>query len=174
MIIRKAKYQDTDAIMKIIVMAQKDLKSQNINQWQNGYPNLEQIKKDIDKDTGYVLTEEKENIIIGTMSVSLSQEQNYIEIYDGKWTSDDKYAVVHRIAIDSSFKGKGLANRLLEYAFDLCRNNDVSVIRIDTHEDNIPMQRLLSKNGFRYCGIIYLSSEKNAETKRIAYDKLTT
>ena len=29
-------------------------------------------------------------------------------------------------------------------------------LRIDTHEDNVPMQNLLKKLGFTYCGTIYV------------------
>mgnify|MGYP003296922186 CR=1 FL=1 len=31
-------------------------------------------------------------------------------------------------------------------------------IRIDTHHDNVVMQRLLKKLGFQYCGIIHLEN----------------
>ena len=40
---------------------------------------------------------------------------------------------------------------------------------MDTHEDNISMQRLLEKNNFKYCGIIYLEDGN----KRIAFEKLS-
>ena len=39
--------------------------------------------------------------------------------------------------------------------------------QIDTHKDNIPMQRVLLRNGFVYCGIIHL---ENGD-ERIAYQK---
>ena len=41
-------------------------------------------------------------------------------------------------------------------------------IRIDTHEDNVVMQNLLKKLGFKFCGIIHL---KNGD-KRLAYEKI--
>ena len=41
-------------------------------------------------------------------------------------------------------------------------------LRIDTHEDNIPMRSFLLKHGFVECGIIYL---ENGE-ERIAYHKV--
>ena len=31
-------------------------------------------------------------------------------------------------------------------------------LRADTHADNIPMQSCLQKNGFAYCGVIYLAN----------------
>lgn len=43
----------------------------------------------------------------------------------------------------------------------------IDSIRIDTHRDNKPMQHLLNKNGFRYCGIIYLEDGD----ERLAYQR---
>ena len=39
-------------------------------------------------------------------------------------------------------------------------------LRIDTHKDNIPMQKALEKNGFGRCGMIYTDDG----SQRIAYD----
>ena len=43
-------------------------------------------------------------------------------------------------------------------------------IRIDTHEDNIVMQKAIAKNGFHKCGIIYTDDG----SPRIAYEYLFT
>ncbi|HBN29292.1 MAG TPA: GNAT family N-acetyltransferase, partial [Clostridiaceae bacterium] len=43
----------------------------------------------------------------------------------------------------------------------------VHSIKIDTHRENKSMQRLLKKNGFEYCGIIYLKDK----SERIAFEK---
>ena len=43
----------------------------------------------------------------------------------------------------------------------------VPSIKVDTHENNIPMQSLLKKNGFEYCGVVYLEDGG----KRVAFEK---
>lgn len=50
----------------------------------------------------------------------------------------------------------------------ICTQNKVYSIKVDTHENNKPMQRLLEKLGYEYCGIIYL---ENGD-KRVAFEKL--
>ena len=45
-------------------------------------------------------------------------------------------------------------------------------IRIDTHRQNASMQRMLEKNGFAYCGIIYLQDGAEAGAERLCFDKL--
>ena len=89
------------------------------------------------------------------------EDPTYGVIKDGAWLSDAPYGVVHRIA--SGRAVKGAASFCLEWAFGQTGN-----IRIDTHENNIPMQNMLKKNGFRYCGRIYL---ENGEP-RIAFQKV--
>ncbi|NLY77092.1 MAG: GNAT family N-acetyltransferase [Tissierellia bacterium] len=163
---RRAVKSDIDRIMNIIKQAQDYFKEQGINQWQNNYPNPDTINKDIEKGYGYVLLKEGE--IVGTVAVSFDGERTYDRIYDGKWIGNIDYAVIHRMAIDSNLRGQGLASVIIDNIERMCLAKDIHSIRIDTHEDNKSMQRLIEKNGFKYCGIIYLDDN----SKRLAYEKL--
>lgn len=58
---------------------------------------------------------------------------------------------------------RGAASFCLNWAFNKCGN-----LKIDTHRDNIVMQHLLDKNGFKYCGVVYLENG----SERIAYQKV--
>ncbi len=163
---RKATESDIDNIMGIIRQAQEYFKSQGIDQWQNNYPNYETIRDDVRNDNGYVLLKDK--IIVGSVAAILGEEKTYKDIYDGKWISNNEYLTIHRLAVDSDYKGLGLSSIILNNIEDICLNNRIFSIRIDTHEQNIPMQRFLEKNGFEYCGIIYLENKD----KRIAFEKI--
>lgn len=52
----------------------------------------------------------------------------------------------------------------------MCLEKGIHSIKVDTHEDNRSMQRFLQKNGFVYCGVIYLQDG----SKRLAFEKLLT
>ena len=162
---RKAFESDANSIMSIINQAQGYFKKQGIDQWQDNYPNYETVYNDIANNYGYVLL--KDNTIIGTVAVSFDGEKTYEYIYDGKWLSDGEYAVIHRMAIDSKYKRAGLASLIIENVEKICLEKDVYSIRIDTHKENLAMQKLLKKNGFKYCGIIYLEDG----SERIAFEK---
>lgn len=157
---------DVDDIMKIIKVSQDYFKEQGIDQWQNNYPNAKVIEEDIKNKSSYVLKED--NKVIGTAMISFSGEKNYHKIYDGKWLSNGDYAVIHRIAIDFHHRGTGLSSIFLEKIEELCKGYKTPSIKVDTHKDNIPMQKLLLKNDYKYCGIIYLDSGD----ERLAYEKL--
>ena len=65
--------------------------------------------------------------------------------------NDGAYRAVHRIAVAEGCHGKGVADICFDFALSFCGN-----VKIDTHRDNIPMQKALSKYGFRHCGTVYV------------------
>jgi ribosomal protein S18 acetylase RimI-like enzyme len=162
---RKAAERDISNIMNIIKQAQTYFKEHGIDQWQNNYPNVEIISIDIFNESSYVLL--KDNTIVATAAVSFDGEKTYDTIYEGEWSSNNEYAVIHRIAVDNTYKGLGLSSQIINHVEQLCSNKGVHSIKIDTHEDNLAMQKLLKKNNFQYCGIIYLEDGN----KRIAFEK---
>ena len=174
MMFRASTLNDIPEIMNIISQAQAYLKAQGVDQWQDGYPNAAAISKDIEDNISFVLVSENcssietEAKVIATVAISFHGEKTYDTIYEGNWLSHDSYAVLHRLAVDNSFKGLGIAAEILKYVEKSCTQNKVHSIKIDTHEDNKSMQSFLTKNGFKYCGIIYLESG----AKRIAFEKM--
>lgn len=159
MIIAKADVSNIDDILKIVNQAKEYLKSQNVDQWQDGYPDKESFLNDIKNDCLYIAKENDETIGVFAL---INHEANYDVIYDGKWHSDDDYVAVHRIAVDNNYKGKGIAKFIFDYI-----KESYNYIRVDTHKDNQNMQRCLIKNGFKYCGIIYLARDNG---QRMAFD----
>ncbi|PJI09324.1 MULTISPECIES: GNAT family N-acetyltransferase [Clostridium] len=162
----KATYSDIDKIMKIIGEAQAYFKEKEIDQWQNNYPNFETIKNDIENENSFVLL--RNNIVVGTAMISFEGEKTYDIIYDGKWLTNEKFAVIHRISVDVNCKGEGLASIIIKNVEKMCLNKGVHSIKVDTHKDNLSMQKLLSKNGFKYCGIIHLKDK----SERMAFEKV--
>ncbi|MFL0165988.1 GNAT family N-acetyltransferase [Clostridium beijerinckii] len=163
---RKAVETDINYIMSIIKQAQDYFKEQGINQWQNNYPNPETIRNDIANKHSYILL--KDNNIVATAAVSFDGEKTYDSIYEGQWITNNQYAVIHRIAVDNTYKGLGLSSEIIKNVVELCLSKGVHSIKVDTHEENISMQKLLKKNKFQYCGIIYLEDGN----KRIAFERI--
>lgn len=163
---RIATASDKDKIMEIIKQAQEYLKIKGVDQWQDNYPNLNIIKDDIDKRKSYVL--EENGKIVATVAVSFNDEKTYDKIYNGKWITENDYAVIHRIAVANNYKGKRISSEILAHIEKMCLQKNVHSIKVDTHEQNESMRKMLSNNGFRYCGIIYLENGN----ERVAYEKV--
>ena len=163
---QKAVEKNINGIMYIIKQAQDYFKEHGIYQWHDNYPSLEIVKNDINNKNGYVLLED--NKIVGTVVVSFDGEKNYESICNGEWASSCEFAVIHRMAIDKRHKGIGLASVIIKNIEKICLNKGVHSIKTDTHEKNVSMQKMLLKNGFKYCGIIYLDDK----SKRSAFEKI--
>ena len=157
--IRKTRMEELDKVMAIYARARQFMADTgNPNQWGNIKPRREWIVADIEKGNSYVCVENDE--IAAVFFYSDEIDPTYIKIYDGAWINDRPYGVVHRIASAGNVKGAG--SFCLNWAFEQCGN-----LKIDTHHDNIVMQNTLKKNGFVYCGIIYLEDGD----ERMAFQK---
>ena len=161
MTIRLAKAEDKDEILSIYDSARVFMReSGNPNQWAGKYPDEDTVLRDIENEKLYICTEN--NDILAVFYYNVGIDPTYLKIYDGAWVNDKQYGVIHRIAVSDKARGKGVAKVCFDFAYDKCGN-----VRIDTHRDNIPMQRALEKNGFTRCGIIYLANGD----ERIAYQR---
>ena len=132
----------------------------NTRQWVNGYPDRDTFMRDIEQSNSYLVYYGDK--MVGTFAMLPSPEPTYQRIYEGQWLNDKPYLVIHRIA--SVPEAHSVLRHIIDYAFTHTDN-----VRIDTHRDNAIMRHLLTKLGFRYCGIIYLANGD----ERLAYQKTT-
>lgn len=157
--IRPATEADLPAILGIYEEARVFMRQKgNPTQWNGGYPSEALLRDDISKGHLYLCLEEER--IAAVFCYFQGIDPTYIRIYEGQWLNDAPYGVIHRIAVN--LHGKRIANRCYEWALTQCPE-----LRIDTHRDNIPMQRSLEMFGFSRCGIIYLANGD----QRIAFHK---
>ena len=162
--IRKSVEADLDRIMEIYARARRFMAEHgNPNQWgPTNWPPEELIRADIAAGYSYVCVQEGR--IVGTFFCRYGKdvEPTYREISDGDWLNDGAYGVIHRLAADGTVRGVGRS--CLEWAFGRCGH-----LRADTHGDNVVMQRLLTKCGFRHCGTIFVEED---DYPRLAYERL--
>ena len=164
----RAKKKDLSEIMQIIEQAQAYLASQDIEQWQNGYPNEAAILKDVKNNESYVV-KSKDSSLLATAMFSTKNESTYKRI-EGQWITetDTTYGVIHRMAVNKNFRGTGIAKFIFNQCEYILKQNNIKSMRIDTHEDNLGMQALLKKLGYHFCGVIYLENSD----KRLAFEKV--
>lgn len=149
---RKATSQDAPEIWKILEQAILRRKNDGSNQWQDGYPNPDVVKKDIELGYGYVLT--LGDRIIAYSAVLVNDEPAYTEI-EGKWLTNGDFVVVHRIAVANDYLGRGLSSKVMEFIEKLALEKGVFSVKVDTNFDNPAMLRIFEKLGYSYCGQVY-------------------
>lgn len=163
--IRQATEEDLKEVLELYRQAAEFLKEHNVDQWQNGYPNQQTFFDDLDKESVYVLCNEEK--VIGVATILDEIDHNYDVIDEGQWLQDGPYVCIHRITVDNSFKGAGLANLFIEKSIDIANEKGYASIRIDTHPDNLTMRKFLKRQGFTKCGNIYLETKE----LRLGYEK---
>lgn len=162
--LRRAFPSDASRIWEILQQAILKRKKEGSNQWQDGYPNPEVIKKDISKEIGYVLITNNE--IIGYCAVDINNEPAYQKI-EGAWQTNGDFVVFHRVAIAKEYIGKGLASTMFKCIEHYALENTINSIKADTNFDNAPMLYLFKKLGYRYCGQVHIRN-----SPRRAYEKV--
>ena len=146
--IRKATANDVSLIMDFIRQGRaKMIAAGNVNQWSDKHPSRQTIEKDIAQGASYLLCEN--DTPIATFALLAGPEPTY------------SYYVIHRVA---SVEGvHGVMSDIIAYCLSL-----TSTIRIDTHADNYPMQAVLKRLGFNYCGIIYLEDGSQRQAYQLS------
>ncbi len=164
--IRRTEEKDIPAVMEVIEDARANLKSRGIPQWQNGYPNADTIRQDIEDGASWLM--EENGRIVGTCCIRLERDPNYTYIENGAWLNDEDYAVIHRIAVLVSERGHGYAGMFFRHAGKLALEGGYRNLRADTHDFNSSMQKALQKEGFVPCGRVYMADG----APRIGFQKL--
>ena len=133
--IRRAEERDVSRITEIYAHARAFMaENGNATQWSGGYPGEDVIRADIAAGTLHVC--EREGRIAAVFAFIL-----------GAWPAARPYGTIHRIASDGTAKG------MARFVFDWCAQQ-IDYLRIDTHENNRPMQAAVLRYGFQPCGIV--------------------
>lgn len=161
--IRRTEERDLPRLMEIYARARSFMAAHgNPNQWgPTGWPPEALLRRDIAAGKSYVCVNDAGEVI-GTFFFDQGEdiEPTYRAITAGAWLRGGPYGVVHRIASDGSEKGVGTF--CIRWALRQCGH-----LRMDTHGDNLVMQRLLAKLGFRQCGIVHVVED---DDPRLAYE----
>ena len=162
--LRRIEEKDFNQTMQLINETKAYFKSVNSVQWQGEYPCLATIQKDFELNQGYVLVHNNE--VIGYGAIILGHDPNY-DFIVGSWLQNGPYAVLHRLCIKSDYKGKNLAHYFFEELEKQAKQTNSS-LRVDTYHENHSMLRLIEKEGFTYCGVVYMEDH----SPRNAYEKV--
>ena len=173
--IRLATLRDLDQLMLLFEEARGTIAALGIDQWQDGYPSRLVIEDDVMRHRSYVVecdgTGEADTAgIVGTFVLVDDGEVTYNEIFGGRWMTGDgcRYVAIHRVAVAVARRGSGISTAIMNYAADHARALGRASLRIDTHEGNVVMRRMLEKHGFTLCGEIRLLSG----APRVAYERV--
>lgn len=158
-----ARREDIPECMEVLNSGREFQRAQGFVQWPDGYPPQSEIEEDVQNSEGYVLR--AGGGVAAYLYIGFHGDPAYPDIR-GAWRYDGPYAVIHRVAIGSKYRGKGLADVVFRLAGDFCISHGVHALRIDTAPPNKRMRHILEKNGFVCRGTVIQNGGD-----RMAYEK---
>lgn len=157
--VRRARVEEIEAIMLMYECAKAYMRREgNMAQWGDDYPPRELILDEICAGRFYAI--EHDDVPVGVFSFDVTTEPTYAVVYGGAWRCDEPYGVVHRLA------SNGRVGGVSDCCFAWCKERH-PYLRVDTHRDNLTMQRAIARQGFEYSGVIRLM--RNGD-ERLAYE----
>ena len=129
----------------------------NTTQWV-GYPTRAQLLADIERDASWTMFDG--DLAVGTFALVPGDEPTYGVIVHGRWLdSTTPYATLHRLAKVPDVHG------VAEAAFRFAKQRH-PYLRVDTHESNSAMRRIVEHEGFVRSGIVFMADG----SERLAYE----
>lgn len=122
--------------------------------WTYGiYPTDEEIIRAVRRGELYYAAENEQTV--GAFILNDQCGTGYEKV---KWEVDtNKVAVLHLLAVHPTVQRKGVGKMLLHKATDVCRENDIRALRLDTLPWNKPGRKMYETFGFHHCGDIELT-----------------
>lgn len=182
--IRRACADEAAAVLDVIEDGRRAIAELGIAQWQNGYPDLTAVERDIAVGACWVAAAgaEAECALLGTCAVCLERDVDYAAAGAAgvRWlTRDDTgrveppYVAVHRCAVAAGDGRRGVMSALLLAAVRLARTEGRRSVRMDTHPGNVRMRGFLERHGFTELAAFHMVGHPVPDDDvRIAYEKL--
>ena len=161
---RYATTADIEQILAITNSARRFQRQCGFRQWEDGYPAYDDIAADIADQGAYIV--ERENIVAYAYLTGGDAEYDRLSRI---WHYPGPYGVIHRLAIAPGFRGQGLAAQILAMSEAHLAAQGIRAMRIDTGQDNIVMQRILSRADYTCRGLHHFTWGP-----RLAYEKPLT
>lgn len=145
--VRQGTLDDIEAVMALVRHVVPLMRASGNLQWDNDYPNPAVFELDVELAQLWVA--EIEGGIAGVAAITTDQEAAYANV---GWDVSELAVVVHRLAVDPAFQGKGIAAALMQQAEAVAKSRDITILRVDTNSQNQATQKLFPKLGYLFAG----------------------
>lgn len=152
--IRKAKTADIDSVAKIYdKIHDEEEKGLLTTGWKRGiYPTVKTANAAIERDDLFVLEENGQ--ILGAAIFNKQQ----VDVYEkGNWRykgQDSEIMVMHTLVIAPDYSNMGYGRIFEQYYEDYARQNNCSILRIDTNEKNSRARAFYKALGYLEAGCV--------------------
>lgn len=148
--VRKATNSDITNVLNLYSEVIDQIRDNESNpNWEHGiYPKKENILEAIESEELYVGIKDKK--IASAIVINSKASACFENI---KWNVDSKeddVYYIHLVAVNQKYKKQGFAKKMLNFAFNLAKENSVKSMRLSIHSNNMAIEPLYTKLGFEY------------------------
>ncbi|MFO7828623.1 MAG: GNAT family N-acetyltransferase [Bacteroidales bacterium] len=154
--IQKAIPENLIEIMYLLRQCIEDFNKNNIYQWNVSYPDNFRLLREIEKGTLYLMI--NKGVPIATITFDDDQDS----VFDGiEWKNkNDKFIVIHRIAVFPTWQNKGVGRKLMDFAEQYAKENNYKSIRLDVTSSNEQLVKIYEKLGYTKTGDVLYPKQK--------------
>lgn len=146
--VRKAVPNDVSAVYELFRQAIRVMNNNNIPQWDEIYPNKDDIYQDIQKNEMYLCEIEKKIASVFVLNTEYDEQYN-----NGRWKYPH-FMVLHRLCVNPDFQHQGIAKRTLAAAEKIAGQNMAQSIRLDVFSLNPIALHLYQSCGYIKTGVV--------------------
>ena len=101
MVIHPATEADLQAVVELVAQGRAALARQGVDQWQDGYPSPETIRRDLLRGDGRIVR--IDGAAAAYAAFVFDGEPAYDRIEEGGWAAEGPYVAVHRLVVGERF-----------------------------------------------------------------------
>lgn len=172
--IRNADIADKEKVINLYKLVIDQIKDNRYNpEWIFGkYPKEENIVKPLEANE--VIVGEINSEIVSAMVVNHNTNEGYDEVKWNVITSDDNIYFIHLVAVNQNFTNRGIAKQMLNYVFNMARDESIKSIRLSLNINNSNIENLYLKQGFEYVDTITVLIEDRGFKTFKLFEKIIT
>lgn len=149
--ITKGTMDDLNKIVEMYIIARRDLKENDIHQWDYNDPSIQMLQRDIKAGNLYVAR--KGDKILGSVVLDENEEPEHEDI---DWNvKEGKALYLHRLVVHLDYQGEGTGKVLMTFAEQFAKDHGYSCIRLDAYQENEVARGLYEQFGYEKAGKVY-------------------
>ncbi len=166
--IKKATIDELEEIFELYKTCSEDLIERGIYMWDEDYPTVDLIEKEIKLDNMFLI--EDDDQIIAAFDLN--------DYLDDLWQpvnwQDENFLGLHLLAVHPDYQRQGYGLKVLKFSEDYASNKNYTSIHLDVLSKNKAALKLYRNNGYQKVGELNFDFKPEGYQKYLCFEKILT
>lgn len=148
LVFQKGNKKDVHRIYELFLKGIEEMTENGINQWDEVYPNINDIENDLDKEELFVGMSGNEIAVVYVLNKEYDEQY-----HNGNWSlATENFKVIHRLCVHPKFQNRGFGKKTLLYIEEVLRQQGIRAIRLDAFSQNPYALKMYNSLGYTAVG----------------------